>query len=120
LLLYQAIFIHLIMRRVKGSLSSVSLSIVLVATMITLTGFGISGVAHGQANTNTSSSLTPQQKAAICDPNNPKLNFVNTTESKICGIPTTPTNTTSSAAANTTTTGSEAPSVTPPLPTPGS
>src|ERR1043166_8644122 len=101
------------MRRVKASLSSVPLSIVLVATMITFTGFGISGVAHGQA-TNTSSSLTPQQKAAICDPNNPKLNFVNTTESKICGIPTTPTNTTSSAAANTTTTGSEAPSVTPP------
>jgi hypothetical protein len=59
------------MRRVKASLNSVSLSIVLVATMITLTGFGISGVAHGQANTNTSSSLTPQQKAAICDPNNP-------------------------------------------------
>jgi len=97
-----------------------SLSIVLAATMITLTGFGISGIVHGQTNTNASSSLTAQQKAAICDPNNPKLNFVNTTDSKICGIPITPTNTTSSAAANTTTTGSEAPSVTPPLPTPGS
>jgi hypothetical protein len=108
------------MKRVQASLSSVSLSIVLAATMITLTGFGISGIAQGQANTNTSSSLTPQQKAAICDPNNSKLNFVNTTESKICGIPTTPTNTTSSAAANTTTTDSEAPSITPPLPMPGS
>jgi hypothetical protein len=107
------------MKRVKASLSGLSLLIGLAATMITLAGFGIC-IVQGQVNTNTSLLLTPQQKAAICDPNNPKLNFVNTTESKICGIPTTPTNTTSSAAANTTTTSSEAPSVTPPLPTPGS
>jgi len=40
------------MKRVKASLSRVSLSIVLAATMITLTGFGISDIA-------------------------PKLNFVN-------------------------------------------
>jgi peptidoglycan/xylan/chitin deacetylase (PgdA/CDA1 family) len=38
--------------------------------------------------------VTPQQKAVICDPNNPKLKFVNSTESRICGIPLTPTNTT--------------------------
>jgi hypothetical protein len=108
------------MKRVQASLRGLSIYMVLAASMISLTGFGISGIAHGQANTNTSSLLTPQQKAAICDPNNPKLNFVNTTESKICGIPTTPTNTTSAPTANTTTTGSEVPSVTPPLPTPGS
>ena len=108
------------MKRVQASLRGLSIYMVLAASMISLTGFGISGIAHGQANTNTSSLLTPEQKAAICDPNNPKLNFVNTTESKICGIPTTPTNTTSAATANTTTTGSEVPSVTPPLPTPGS
>ena len=45
------------------------------------------------------------------DPSNPKLNFVNTTESRICAIPKTPTNTTSSTA--NTTTGTEAPSVVP-------
>jgi hypothetical protein len=36
-------------------------------------------------------TLTPEQKDAICNPSNPasKLNPVNTTESKICGIPKT-------------------------------
>ncbi len=38
--------------------------------------------------------LTPQEKAQFCNPNNPKLKFVNSTESKICGIPTTSTNAT--------------------------
>jgi hypothetical protein len=46
-----------------------------------------------------SSSLTAQQKAAMCNPNNPKLNFVNSTESEICGIPPTPTNTTTTTPA---------------------
>ena len=53
-------------------------------------------------------TLTPQQKDAICNPNNPssKLNPVNTTESRICGIPKTlHTNSTSSNM----TTGEETP-----------
>jgi hypothetical protein len=61
-------------------------SIVATATLIELRNMGI---AQGQ--TNVTFSLTPDQKAAICDPSNPlsKLNPVNTTESKICGIPKT-------------------------------
>jgi hypothetical protein len=68
-------------------------------------------------SSSSSLSLTPEQKAAICDPNNPesKLNPVNTTESKICGIPVTikppPSNTTS--AGTETSSGSLAPSVVP-------
>jgi len=31
--------------------------------------------------------ISPEQKAQMCNPNNPRLNFVNSTESKICGIP---------------------------------
>jgi hypothetical protein len=81
---------------------------IFAATIVTLTGFGNFGIAQGQVN--STSELTPEQKAAICDPNNPKIvSFVNTTESRICGIPKTPTNTTT---ANTTT-GTEAPSVVP-------
>jgi hypothetical protein len=40
--------------------------------------------------------LTLQQRAAIRDPNNPssKLDFVNTTESRICGVSKTITNST--------------------------
>ena len=63
---------------------------------MTITEFGNFGVAQGQLSNSTSSSLslslTPQQKATMCNPNNPKLKFVNSTESKICGIPSTPTN----------------------------
>ncbi|MFL6398064.1 MAG: hypothetical protein ACJ72J_00590 [Nitrososphaeraceae archaeon] len=92
------------------SISIISITIILAASILSvaLTEFGNFRIAQGQGN-NITSSLTPQQKAAICDPSNPKLNFVNTTESKICGIPQTPTNTTAANA----TTGTESPSVVP-------
>ena len=86
-----------------ASLSIISITIILAASIISVVAlieFGSVVIAEGQAN-NTSSSLTPEQKAAICDPNNPKLNFVNGTESRICGIPKT---STTSSAANATTT----------------
>jgi hypothetical protein len=47
--------------------------------------------------TNTT-AITPALKSKICDPNNPKLAFVNTTESHICGIPKTIKNVTTAAA----------------------
>jgi hypothetical protein len=84
-------------------------------------------MAHGQVSNRTSSSssssslsLTPQQRAAICNPNNPasKLNSVNTTESKICGIPKTVKPHLSSSNM---TTGAQAPpptSITPPAASP--
>ena len=98
------------MTRVQVDVSSMIISIVFAATIIiTITGFANFGFVQGQVNSirsSSSSSLTPQQKDAICNPNNPssKLDFVNTTESKICGIPPTPTNTT------TPTTGKQSPS----------
>ena len=97
------------MLRKVSSTSIIVISTILAATIVTLTGFANFGNAQGQVN--STSELTPEQKAAICDPSNPKLNFVNTTESRICAIPKTPTNTTSSTA--NTTTGTEAPSAVP-------
>jgi hypothetical protein len=98
-------------------LSSIAILTILAANVVgvvTLTQFGILGIAQGQVNSTL--SLTPQQKAAICDPNNPssKLNPVNTTESKICGIPVTvkPHLSNTTSAANMTT-GPVAPSVAP-------
>jgi hypothetical protein len=79
------------------SLSIISIIIILTASIllvVSITEFGNFGIAQGQGSNSTSSLLTPQQKAAICNPNNPKLKFVNSTESGICGIPPTPTNTT--------------------------
>jgi hypothetical protein len=94
-------------------------TMVIILTSVTLTGFGIfSNNAQGQGNLTKGNvtignvTLTPEQVAAICDPNNPKLNFVNTTESKLCGIPKTIQNTTSTANI---TTGAEAPPSTTPI-----
>jgi hypothetical protein len=74
----------------KASLSIIAIVIIFAGSIsiVALTDFGKFGTAQAQGNL---TSLTPEQKAAICDPNNPlsKLNPVNTTESKICGIPKT-------------------------------
>src|SRR5919197_6722639 len=101
------------MRRQQRCLSVLlPLIIMLAASMVivTLAKFGNFGIAQGQGSlTIGNMTITPEQKAAICNPNNPKLNFVNTTESKICGILVTvkpPANVTS--AANTTTTETQA------------
>ena len=51
----------------------------------TSAGLGKIGIAQGQGdNSTSSSSLTPEQRAAMCEPGD---KHVNTTESKICGIP---------------------------------
>src|SRR5919197_1566461 len=90
----------------KVSLSGLQIILTLAASIVslTLTESGIFDMAQGQVN--STSELTPEQKAAICDPNSPssKLDHVNTTESKICGLTVDP-----SGTANTTT-GEEAPS----------
>ena len=108
------------MSKKRPSLCIIAIIVILTtSTVLTLTDFGKFGVAQGQSNTTSSSSLslTPEQKAAICDPNNPssRLNPVNTTESRICGIPVTvkphPSNVTS--AGTETPSGSLAPSVVP-------
>jgi len=101
-------------RRKEASLSILSMLIILAAIMVsTLTDFAKFGIAQGQANDTSSSSslsLTPEQKDTICNPDNPesKLNPVNTTESKICGIPKT-INSTSTTPNDTTTGAEEAP-----------
>ena len=92
-------------------LTIISITVILAASMVlaTLPKFGNSAIAQGQGSNMTSPSLTPEQKAAMCDPSNPKLNFVNSTESKLCGIPKS----VKSNMSNTTTSPSSAPSVVP-------
>ena len=89
-------------------LTILSITIILVASMVlvTLPEFENPGIAQGQGNNSTSPSLTRERKTAMCDPND---KFVNDTESSVCGIPPTPTNTTTSSEAPNTTTGAEAP-----------
>jgi hypothetical protein len=97
---------------------------VVVALLLALAQFGIFVNAQGQVDNSTSSlasSLTPEQRDAICNPNNPlsMLKSVNTTESHLCGLPkASSSNITTTSAANTTTTRTEAPSP-PSSPIPG-
>ena len=94
------------MTRKEASLSVLGMVIIILTAAIvgTLTEFGNFGIAQGQE------ILTAQQKAAMCDPSNPKLGFVNGTESEICGIPKS----LPSSSANTTTGGEEEASSPPP------
>ena len=53
----------------------------------------------GSYTSSEAQQISPEEKAKMCSPDNPSLNFVNSTESEICGIPaSTPTsNSTSSS-----------------------
>jgi hypothetical protein len=108
------------MLRTEAPISIISVFAVVTATIIMFIGVENFGTAQGQAtaaddnssaSSSSSSSLTPQQRAAMCDPNSPSLKVVNTTESRICGIPKT----VQPSIPNGTDTGTKSPSV---LPTP--
>jgi hypothetical protein len=64
------------------------------AVLSVLTGLMLFGIwgniqVYAQPAADSSSSISPQVKAIMCDPSNPSLKVVNTTESHICGIPKT-------------------------------
>jgi len=80
---------------------------VVVALTITVIIAQIETVSISQAQ-----QMSAEEKKSFCNPNNPRLKFVNSTESKLCGIPATPS---PSPSANTTNPSN---SVNPPLPKP--
>jgi hypothetical protein len=75
---------------------TIGIIIAAIGTTVIIIGIETFSVSHAQV-------LTLKLKNAFCNPNNPKLKFVNSTESKICGIPETPTNAPNATAGNTTT-----------------
>ena len=96
--------------RYTSSVTELS-AVVLVMTIITLVGTVNFDATYAQ-------QISPEQKAKMCNPNNPRLNFVNSTESKICGIPESVKNQTTTATNNSSTTIAPqitTPSVRPPL-----
>ncbi len=56
---------------------------IVVALTITVIIAQIETVSTSQAQ-----QMSPEEKKSFCNPSNPRLNFVNSTESKICGVPT--------------------------------
>jgi hypothetical protein len=98
------------LNRVRDNVMMMKLAYTLAAiaiVMITITIVESSSVSQAQ-------QLTPEQKAAMCAPDNPRLKFVNSTESEICGIPKTPTNQTNSTTPTATPSKSFTPSATNP------
>jgi hypothetical protein len=102
------------LNRVRDNVMMMKLAYTLAAiaiVMITITIVESSSVSQAQ-------QLSPEQKAAMCAPNNPRLKFVNSTESEICGIPKTipktPTNQTNSTTLTATPSKSLTPSATTP------
>ena len=59
-------------------------------------------LASPPAASSSGTTISPELKAKMCDPSNPSLKVVNTTESRICGIPKSVKNTTTTAATPTT------------------
>ena len=83
----------------------IPITIILVSSIVVSVALTVSvsiGIAHAPA------LIAPQLKAAICNPNNPKLKVVNKTESKICGIPVTIKTSSRSSADEAPTTGAAA------------
>ena len=71
---------------------TVAAAIISVLATVIVFSVGTLNIALGQGliqQPPSSSTLTPAQRA-MCDPNNPNLKFVNTTESHICGLPKSP------------------------------
>ncbi|MFL6471358.1 MAG: hypothetical protein ACJ71H_10960, partial [Nitrososphaeraceae archaeon] len=76
-----------------------------------------SSPAAGDSSSLSSTTISPELKAKMCDPSNPGLKVVNTTEARICGIPKTIKNTTATAPMSPPTTAVSSPSSSTPPPT---
>jgi hypothetical protein len=79
--------IRSIIRMASSSSSSLFAIVVVIVVVVVaysvVLEIGIINVSYAQV------AAKPGQNP-MCDPNNPKLKFVNTTESHVCGIPKTP------------------------------
>ncbi len=64
----------------KISVRMIFTAIAAIIAASTVMGFGSYSSSEAQ-------QISPEEKAKMCNPDNPSLNFVNSTESKICGIP---------------------------------
>jgi hypothetical protein len=84
--------------------------VVAITIMFAFATIFSANIAYGQqlsssptASSLSTTTISAKLKAEMCDPSNPRLKVVNTTESRICNIPKTVKNTTTTAAAIATT-----------------
>jgi hypothetical protein len=68
------------------------ISVRMVFTIIASVIAASTVMEFGSYSSSEAQQISPEEKAKMCNPDNPSLNFVNSTESEICGIPaSTPT-----------------------------
>jgi hypothetical protein len=73
------------------------ISVRMVFTIIASVIAASTVMEFGSYSSSEAQQISPEEKAKMCNPDNPSLNFVNSTESEICGIPaSTPSSNTSS------------------------
>ena len=63
------------------------ISVRMVFTIIASVIAASTVMEFGSYSSSEAQQISPEEKAKMCNPDNPSLNFVNSTESKICGIP---------------------------------
>jgi hypothetical protein len=68
-------------------MDKIHLSYILQLSMMTLALFIITTTQVKAQQGQDSHGLTPEQVKQFCRSDNPRLNFVNQTESEICGLP---------------------------------
>jgi hypothetical protein len=63
------------------------ISVRMVFTIIASVIAASTVMEFGSYSSSEAQQISPEEKAKMCNPDNPSLNFVNSTESEICGIP---------------------------------
>jgi len=66
---------------------SQKISVRMVFTIIASVIAANTVMEFGSYSSSEAQQISPEEKAKMCNPDNPSLNFVNSTESEICGIP---------------------------------
>jgi len=63
------------------------ISVRMVFTIIASVIAASTVMEFGSYSSSEAQQISPEERAKMCNPDNPSLNFVNSTESEICGIP---------------------------------
>ena len=84
--------VHIKMNTKVRSVGMTLLAVVVIAAaaaaVSAMLEIRIINMSHAQVRQSaTNTTISPALKSKICYPGNPKLAFVNTTESNICGLP---------------------------------
>jgi len=83
--------VHIKMNTKVRSVGMTLLAVVVIAAAAAVSAMleiRIINMSHAQVRQSaTNTTISPALKSKICYPGNPKLAFVNTTESNICGLP---------------------------------